>query len=128
MRKTILIFAFCLLGWGASTFAQQGSVAAGGTASGSGGTRRPVNTDIFAPQAGEVRGVGRTNDRRAQQERDVVQTAGGRQAETRPAGVARIGGVGKNGTAIAAGGRCQAPHTRIRGRLLVKRRGVRDIH
>jgi len=38
MRKTILIFAFCLLGWGASTFAQQGSVAAGGTASGSGGT------------------------------------------------------------------------------------------
>ncbi len=38
MRKTILIFACCLLGWGASSFAQSGAVAAGGTANGAGGT------------------------------------------------------------------------------------------
>jgi hypothetical protein len=39
MRKTILLFACCLLGWGASSsFAQQGTVSAGGTASGTGGT------------------------------------------------------------------------------------------
>jgi hypothetical protein len=39
MRKTILFFACCLLGWGASSsFAQQGTVSSGGTASGTGGT------------------------------------------------------------------------------------------
>jgi len=39
MRKTILLIACCLLGWGASSsFAQQGTVSAGGTASGTGGT------------------------------------------------------------------------------------------
>ncbi|MFH0866528.1 MAG: T9SS type A sorting domain-containing protein [Bacteroidota bacterium] len=38
MRKTILIFACCLLGWGASSFAQSGTVSAGGTATGTGGS------------------------------------------------------------------------------------------
>lgn len=38
MRKTILLLACCLLGWGASCFAQQGTVSAGGTANGTGGT------------------------------------------------------------------------------------------
>ena len=38
MRKTILLFACCLLGWGTSLFAQQGSVAAGGTATGTNGS------------------------------------------------------------------------------------------
>ena len=39
MRKTILIIACGLLGWGTtSCFAQQGTVSAGGTASGTGGT------------------------------------------------------------------------------------------
>ena len=39
MRKTILLFVCCLLGWGqATSYAQQGTVSAGGTAGGTGGT------------------------------------------------------------------------------------------
>lgn len=38
MRKTILLIAGCLLGWGATIFAQQNAVSAGGTANGTGGT------------------------------------------------------------------------------------------
>ena len=37
MRKTIIILGCCLLGWGASLKAQQGTVASGGDASGTGG-------------------------------------------------------------------------------------------
>ncbi len=38
MRKTILLMACCLLGWGAHLFAQQDAVSSGGTASGTGGS------------------------------------------------------------------------------------------
>jgi hypothetical protein len=38
MRKSILLIACCLLGWGTAIFAQQGAISAGGTANGTGGS------------------------------------------------------------------------------------------
>ncbi|MEI8202352.1 MAG: T9SS type A sorting domain-containing protein [Bacteroidota bacterium] len=37
MKKTILLLGFCLLGWGTSLYAQQGTVGSGGESSGTGG-------------------------------------------------------------------------------------------